>query len=197
MGTRHLTLVALDGKYKVAQYGQWDGYPSGQGVTALKFCRDMDRAAFTEKVRAAQFLTDKDIEELNARIESEKIQDWSKKWPWLSRDAGAEILKMVMDHEPGIKLQDRTDFAADSLFCEWAYVIDLDAGTLEVFKGYNQTPLAEGERFFGVTSSDPVGQGYEPVKHLHTFKLDALPSKEEFLSILEPDDDEEDEADED
>lgn len=26
MGTRNLTVVYIDGKYKVAQYGQWDGY---------------------------------------------------------------------------------------------------------------------------------------------------------------------------
>lgn len=31
MGTRNLTAVYLDGQYKVAQYGQWDGYPEGQG----------------------------------------------------------------------------------------------------------------------------------------------------------------------
>jgi len=27
MGTRNLTCVMKDGQYKVAQYGQWDGYP--------------------------------------------------------------------------------------------------------------------------------------------------------------------------
>ena len=40
MGTRNLTAVYLDGQYKVAQYGQWDGYPEGQGITALTFLRD-------------------------------------------------------------------------------------------------------------------------------------------------------------
>ncbi|MHC5949058.1 hypothetical protein ACVXZ3_04645 [Providencia hangzhouensis] len=40
MGTRHLICVAKDGDYKVAQYGQWDGYPSGQGLTLLTFLRD-------------------------------------------------------------------------------------------------------------------------------------------------------------
>lgn len=37
MGTRNLTAVYLDGQYKVAQYGQWDGYPEGQGITVLTF----------------------------------------------------------------------------------------------------------------------------------------------------------------
>lgn len=32
MGTRNLTAVYIDGEYKVAQYGQWDGYPEGPGA---------------------------------------------------------------------------------------------------------------------------------------------------------------------
>ena len=30
MGTRHLTAVVLNGDFKVAQYGQWDGFTNGQ-----------------------------------------------------------------------------------------------------------------------------------------------------------------------
>lgn len=37
MGTRNLTCVVLDGKYVVSSYGQWDGYPSGQGKQFLIF----------------------------------------------------------------------------------------------------------------------------------------------------------------
>ena len=46
METRHLTLVYKNGAFKVAQYGQWDGYPSGQGLTALKFLRSADLSRF-------------------------------------------------------------------------------------------------------------------------------------------------------
>ena len=40
MGTRNLTAVFMDGEYKVAQYGQWDGYPSGQGVDILNILKN-------------------------------------------------------------------------------------------------------------------------------------------------------------
>jgi hypothetical protein len=37
MGTRHLIKVIYNKETKVAQYGQWDGYPDGQGLTILNF----------------------------------------------------------------------------------------------------------------------------------------------------------------
>ena len=33
MGTRHITVIIKNGKPIVAQYGQWDGYFDGAGVT--------------------------------------------------------------------------------------------------------------------------------------------------------------------
>lgn len=37
MGTRGIHFVISNKQIKVAQYSQWDNYPSGQGLTALKF----------------------------------------------------------------------------------------------------------------------------------------------------------------
>jgi hypothetical protein len=42
MGTRNLTMVISKGEYKIAQYGQWDGYPSGQGSVVLNFLMNLD-----------------------------------------------------------------------------------------------------------------------------------------------------------
>lgn len=39
MGTRHLICAVSDNKYRIAQYGQWDGYPSGQGLAVLAFLK--------------------------------------------------------------------------------------------------------------------------------------------------------------
>jgi len=40
MGTRNLTCVIKGGDFKVAQYGQWDGYPSGSGKDILEWLSD-------------------------------------------------------------------------------------------------------------------------------------------------------------
>lgn len=37
MGTRHLVCVFYQGKWWIAQYGQWDGYPEVQGVRIFRF----------------------------------------------------------------------------------------------------------------------------------------------------------------
>lgn len=57
MGTRNLTAVYLDGEYRIAQYGQWDGYPEGQGMTALNFLRSMDEEKFKSALRNSSFIS--------------------------------------------------------------------------------------------------------------------------------------------
>lgn len=185
MGTRHLIAVQKDGRYGIAQYGQWDGYPSGQGVGVLAFCQKMDRAAFGRKVAATKFIDFTDQAEVD-RINN--TPNWNTKWPWLSRDAGSDILDFVNDEPEGIQIKNSINFAGDSLFCEYAYVIDLDAGTLEVFTGFNKDALDESERF----AKSPLDHAeYKQVKFFKSWPLDALPTEKEFLAELRDSDDDE------
>lgn len=175
MGTRHLIAVQLDGQYRIAQYGQWDGYPSGAGETVVEFLKCWDRPLFESKLRASSLLTKEDLDKLNETIQKEGIRDWPTRWPELSRDTGAAILEKVQNSEPGIKLKNSIDFAGESLFCEYAYVIDLDTNKLEVFKGYNKEPVKEGERFFAA-KRDPDSPEYHPVRLVGSYDLNDLPT---------------------
>lgn len=190
MGTRNLTCVFHNGDYRVAQYGQWDGYPSGQGATILNFLRDtFDRELFLTKLADTYQPNEQQIDGMNARLKAEK-KDVSALYPSMTRDTGGEILSLIQTSAPGLPLRLQTDFAADSLFCEFAYVVDLDKGTFEVFRGFNQGgPLHETERFAFL--NEKAGRGYHPVKLLAEFKLDALPTLEEFLAQLEQQDNDE------
>ena len=54
MGTRNLTMVISQEKTKVAQYGQWDGYPEGQGVKILSILKKVDMSELKKKEEEEQ-----------------------------------------------------------------------------------------------------------------------------------------------
>lgn len=182
MGTRHLVAVVSDGAFKVAQYGQWDGYPSGQGLTALRFLREVDLEAFKSKADQCRALTPEEGKEIEA------VKNWPAVYPHLSRDAGADVLNMVLNSESGLALSYSVEFAADSLFCEWAYVIDLDTGVFEVYKGF-QRKDREGEVQGRFKDLPPDNEDYLPVGLYRTYRLTSLPTDEDFLAKLEPEGD--------
>ena len=178
MGTRHLIAVMYNNEYRIAQYGQWDGYISGQGADILKFLQTVDLDKFKQKLQNVSFLTDEDIENINSTYPNGK---WKNVFPYLSRDMGSEILNYVYNlQEDQIKLQNKIEFSKDSLFCEYAYVIDLDNNSFEIYKGFNKTPIDEDQRFYWNNYQD---NGYYPVK-LHTkFNLTVLPDYDTLLKI--------------
>lgn len=195
MGTRNLTAVYVDGMYKIAQYGQWDGYPEGQGMTCLDFAKKFlsnktDREAFADKVRACRFITEVEVEQRNAMIQSGQVKNWTKVWPELSRDTCANILEMVARSENGLVLHNNLEFAADSLFCEWAWVIDLDAGTFEGYRGFNQTQeLTAEDRFYFLVEKQRGD--YKAVTLAAKWSLDELPEKDAFLEAFKEEEEEE------
>ncbi|HHP8013048.1 hypothetical protein [Acinetobacter baumannii] len=193
MGTRHLICVQHNNEYKVAKYGQWDGYPSGQGAGILEFLKgSFNKALFIQKLDNIFEPTDEQVkawykEAGNTRddgyVDFEVSKRFSAKYPSFSRDAGSDILGIIQNSESPIPIQKYLEFAAESLFCEWAYVIDLDKNTFEVYQGFNKTPLDSNERFASVTSPDS-NEGYYQVKFLESFDLDNLPSEEDFVAQL-------------
>lgn len=198
MGTRHLIGVVSGGDFKVAQYGQWDGYPNGQGVDVLAFLRNPDKVAqLRAELESIRFTTSKDrhrIEEFMRSIgcesgwmSMEQSKLYEAQFPALSRDVGAKILNMVA--EGGVEfLSDDRDFGRDSLFCEWAYVVDLDHDELEVYQGF-QTDTPLHGRWAGLRSSD--NEKYGAVELVKSYSFAELPSDAQFCTELDPEDDDE------
>lgn len=178
MGTRHLIAIVVDKEIKVAQYNQWDGYPSGAGVAILSILRDGLYDSFTDKVRGCSWVTEEDIEVVNA------TENWDKVYPWLARDCSEDIFGYIQNSENGLKLLDRRSFAAESLFCEWGYVIDLDNSVLEVYRGFNKEPVPAGERFADLAKDGD----YYPIRLAKVYKFDELPENDVFCAELEPED---------
>lgn len=176
MGTRNLTMVIVNKETKVAQYGQWDGYPDGQGVNILQFLKESSLDDFKIAVKGCSFVSKEEYNDITAadRIPVE-----------FSRDTASDILSLIL--VKGIrKLYDSSAFAYDGLFCEWCYVIDLDTNTFEVYEGFTKEPLVEGERFYKADAGQEVsGTTYYPVKLVASFPLSKLPTEEEFKHTFE------------
>lgn len=198
MGTRNLTCVVKNGEYVVAQYGQWDGYPSGVGLTILEalkifgvesIVKNVDKAFFIDDDFLAEMRKTLNIKSNDGWITSEESDRIEKFYPTLHRNTGGDIIELIQRSKANsIPLKNSLDFAKDSLFCEWAYVIDLDKETFEVYEGFNTNKLEENERFF--FDGEINKQGYYPVKLLISYNLNDLPEEELFLSQTESEDEE-------
>lgn len=162
MGTRHLICAIVDNTIKLAQYGQWDGYFSGQGQGIVDFILNkMDITKFKDALRECSFITENEAKKLD------KLEEIPKEF---SRDCGSDILKLIQDE--GIrKLYNSYNFGADSLFCEFAYILDMDNNILEVYTGFNKNPLEELERFYPISKND---NGYYAIKLFKKFPFSFL-----------------------
>lgn len=183
MGTRNLTAVFVDGEYKVAQYGQWDGCPEGAGLAVLDFCRNItdpiERAKFKDKVRKCSWWDEDELVTFMKRSNISNVSNWQSIYPELSRNTGANILSLINGRSEGLKLKNDLDFAADSVFCEWAWVVDLDTNTFEGYKGFNHKPLTERDRFHFLEKYSPDGCYGVCLKS--KWSIDDLPSNVDFL----------------
>ena len=190
MGTRHL-IVVIDrkGTLEVAQYGQWDGYPSGQGIDVLKFAKNKSLLNELEKkFDIIKFYNDTHeidrwIKQYGIRAEIESsmhISDQARVvggrtdsdvyW-WnttQTRDLGADSLtalinldtkRLPQEHNGYIYLFNDIEFLKDSLFCEWAYIIDLHTNKLLVLEGFNEDKSKEYQ--LCITKQEDIDKEFE------------------------------------
>lgn len=193
MGTRSLTCVVLNNEFKVAQYCQWDGYPSGEGLTVLEFLHDLmntpgKETIFRLKISALEWISDGELKEMWKSVDADDsnwvtfddLARFRNKWPHLDRGHGAQILETIMTVNSEIKLKDDHEFGFDGLFCEWAYVIDLDKRQLEVYDGFHKESAPDGQRWTGPVDKN----GYGPIQLKKTYSFDELPENDVFINEL-------------
>lgn len=165
MGTRNLTAIKVDGDIKVAQYGQWDGYPDGAGLNIMNTIQQVIAqngvGYLANNVRNCRVLENDEVvalyEELGIEgewISFEDAERFKEAHPQLDRDMGSDIVRFIYNNGPcDISLS--TDFATDSLFCEWAYIVDLDNEAVEVYCG-GCRDVIDGNGFAEALGTDDV-----------------------------------------
>lgn len=192
MGTRGGFGVRADGVDKIG-YNQFDSYPEGKGVEFLRTLKtlvaEIGMDGLRQKARDLRVVSDKtpptpeDIERLkpytNLGVSEQSTQDWY----CLTRESHGKLDKIL---ECGYIL-DSADFMLDSLFCEWAYVANLDTGKLEVYKGFVKGKPGRG-RFANIEPTwsehdlqQPVEERYFPVSLVAEFDLESLPDEDQFI----------------
>jgi hypothetical protein len=149
MGTRNLTAVIKNGSPVIAQYGQWDGYPEGQGATVYEFIKGAGVAKLEANLDKAYWADEAELKAIDLKyagpdgwMTMEQAEAFGKDYPSLSRNTCAEILSVVANATERVPLVNEMEFLQDTLFCEWAYVLDLDVHTLKVYAGSTE-PCAE------------------------------------------------------
>lgn len=198
MSTRGATGFVANGKWYVT-YNHSDSYPEWLGMRVLEFCKTIgDWNTVKANVEKVELVDGHDDNAIPTPEQIELYVGYSMThshygvvidkgtldcWYNLLRQLQGERILYEIAVGNVRHMIDSHMFLADSLFCEWAYIIDFDDHTLKVYKGKNEkiypdTPLPpdidpkinDNERW-----KDSNGFGYYPCKMLYAYDLERLP----------------------
>lgn len=181
MGTRGAIGFKLDQK-EVIFYNHFDSYPDYLGNKMVEYVRSVsDWNEIREQVLDFQPVNREDIPTqeqidkayalgtVNLNVSGQTENDFY----CLTRNAQGDLaLQLVLgfgDTDP--------EFLLDSLFCEYAYIINLDTMEIEFYEGFNQDFDAEG-RYAAKATREPAYPGasvYAGVKLVGEAPLDNIP----------------------
>jgi len=158
MGTRGAYGFRINEEDRV-NYVQFDSYPSGLGKEVMSYVVQTPVAQM-KKIATRIVLVHPDStpsRELIQRyrkyadlgVSEQSYEDWY----CLLRKTQGTLFPYNNDLRHMI---DYHDFLFDSLFCEWAYIINLDTEQFEVYKGFNKDASAKG-RYAGRSQEDNYG----------------------------------------
>lgn len=200
MSSKGLAILILDNEVKCAQIAYEDTSPLFGGANLVQFLKKSIRRDFLTRLNKCKLLNEDQMHakvsalELNFdKVYKEAFSDDAKKltkqYPGLSPWLGFNVFDTIQNSSLGLELLNSYDFAADSLNCTWAYVIDLDKGVFEIYEGFNSDPLTAEDRFFPLmplANTLKTAGAYYPIRLVKTYALDKLPSKELFQADFRP-----------
>lgn len=170
MGTRGAIGFRINETDKVT-YNHFDSYPDGLGDDVIKFITQnsigvMKAAAENiELVDSRSTPTDEQISQYEKYANTSVSTQDLKEWYVLLRQTQGQLQPFVEDLKYMIN---STGFLLDSLFCEYAYIINLDTNKLEFYKGFNKNKGGAG-RYASLSLKDPAE--YYGVELIAEFEL--------------------------
>jgi len=201
MGTRGAWGFRKDAQDKIS-YNQRDSYPEGLGSAVAELVRQSRHNAHLAEIADGIVLVQPDTVPdadtitycqnipglVNLSVSDGKPEDWycllygAHRQPlyylqgatleydegdWQNRKTASVVVGNPCRH-----MVDNAGFLADSLFCEFAYIINLDSEKLEVYRGFNRCCSAPG-RYAGDGDEGPADV-YYGVALIAEFGLDEV-----------------------
>lgn len=168
MSTRGLYGFRKNGQDKLT-YNHWDSYPDCLGKTIVEFCKQTSIAEMNkifdqiilvnEGSKPTKQQIVECIEYYDDSVGNQNIKDWY----CLLRDAQGN----PNVYKQGLKYMiDNKNFIKESLFCEYAYIINLDENILEFYVGF-QDEFDINNRY-GTEQTD----GYYPCKMVSYYPIE-------------------------
>lgn len=182
MNTKSLTGVRYSGIDKLS-LNQFEGQPTGVGVAVARELSTMFvdyRSGITllrrwarnlRMVKASDKPTPSERVQYKAALDSSVSTgtDW---YSQLRRDQGTIVQRLIR----GVATDD-ADFANNGLCCEWAYIVNLDYETFEVYRGNS---LTRGFGRYALAATAPTN-GFWPINLIATWRL---PEHADFVPRL-------------
>jgi hypothetical protein len=180
MSTRGLIGWKNDGEYH-GQYNHSDSYPSWLGKEAIALVRHFNIKGWEMLRQNLRLLTVINGQDTAPADLAEKYEKYNgdlsghakTEWYNLLRELqGTGYLKEIgtgnLAHVP-----DNIDFIKDSLFCEYAYILNLDNMTLDCYRGFQEQPQSNNP--FG-TEPEQSGSGtdYYPCAYCGSINFDFI-----------------------
>lgn len=196
MGTRGIMGVRIDGQDKLT-YNHYDSYPDGLGAAMVKDIRSLIKTKkFETQAREIIFInpetppTQEQIEKLRPYTDLGVSNQSTSDWYCLTRKLQGNLKDTLA---AGVMV-DSHNFMNDSLFCEWAYIVNLDDGLFEVYRGFQKT-LKDQKGRYAVKKKPPFKPSYQgqeqylPVSLIASFPLSAIPK--DWIKQVQPADEDE------
>ena len=188
MSTRGAWGFRIGGKDKIA-FNHWDSYPECFGKEVIEFIKEAKPPRLAEIAGNLLLVAEEDIptkqqlslikKSFPGTINLKEYKNSDKQWYNLKSDS--HDFDIYLKEYPF--LVDCHNFLKDSLFCEHAYIINIDEGILEYYKGFNRNSKAPGR--YAKLRSDSEFYG---VALLTTYKLADLlgiPTEEVIADMLD------------
>ncbi|NCQ52119.1 hypothetical protein GW796_09555 [archaeon] len=173
MGTRG-ALGFRSGRKDKVTYNHFDSYPDGLGNSVLTFIKGETLESLKKTASNIVLVNSEDIPSAEQVKECDKWTNVgvgnqsTEDWYCVLRKSQGDLLS----YSNGLKYMiDSSSFLLDSLFCEYAYIINTDSNMLEFYVGFNKLQLNGKGRYANKKAISDQDNGYFGVALVGKYRL--------------------------